>query len=159
MSNKSGAIGTKTATHVARTMAIHGFPLAERRTLRGCDDWGDINTGNPRLVIQVKGGHAAESASDAQVASWLEITDKQRASAGADIGILVLKRKGVGYANADRWWAILTARDIVEVQTGHDPGPRVPHAVVRLVLADACALLCRFGYGGPLAHEEASRAR
>lgn len=102
--NKSGDIGTKTETAVVKVLQQF-WPNAERRRLKGAGDQGDVIT-VPELVWSVKGGKAAERASDAQIDQWLDELWQQIKNADAHVGVLVVKRKGIGYANAHRWWAI-----------------------------------------------------
>lgn len=140
MKRRPRDIGTAAETAVERCLHRNGFPHAEKRRQRGTLDPGDI-TGIPGLVIEVKGGEAARSASDAQVAAWLEETERERVNVGADIGVLVLQRRGVGLANAERWWAVLRLGVI------HGGAENAP---VRMLLADMCWLLRVWGYGDPL---------
>lgn len=149
--NKPKRIGTAAETAVARYLQAHGFPHAERRALRGIQDAGDI-TGIPGICVEVKGGEAAKAASDLLVADWLEETEKERVNARADIGVLVLQRRGVGPANAGRWWAVISLDFISMLTHGYD-GSGIP---VRMLLADAVRLLRTAGYGDPLADEEAA---
>lgn len=145
-------IGTVAETAVVRYLRTAGFPHAERRALRGQQDAGDI-TGTPGIAWEVKGGAAARLASDAQVQEWLDDTDKERAAAGAAFGLLVLQRKGVGTANAARWWALIPGYQYEVLCAGPgcgfhgwrfgDRGP------LRMHLSQACALLHYAGYGDP----------
>ncbi len=137
MVNRSGNVGTATETAVVRVLNAHGFPTAERRRLRGRYDLGDI-TGCPGLVWEVKGGNAARHASDALIEQWLDETEQERDNAHAWHGVLVVARKGIGPANADRWWAIVRA---------HHGDVSV---TVRYYLADYLTLLRMRGYGEPL---------
>lgn len=130
-------IGTMAETAVVRALRNLGFPHAERRALAGAYDLGDI-TGTPGLVWEVKGGNAAKTASDGQVEKWLDETERERINAGADYGILVVQRAGIGAANADRWWAITRARFPQRDIT------------TRRTLADQCHILRGCGYGDPL---------
>jgi hypothetical protein len=148
--NKPKAIGTKAETWVARHLAANGFPHAERRTLKGRLDEGDI-TGCLGVVIEVKGGKAANEASDKQVADWMAETETERINARANVGVLVLQRKGVGGPNAGRWWAYMSAKTWVFGAAGHD-------FPVRMLLTDAVHLLRKAGYGDPLTIEEAAIA-
>lgn len=141
-------IGTAGETAVVKYLRKHGFGNAERRALTGSLDQGDI-TGCPGIVWEVKAGKAAETASDGQIAKWLEETETERQNAKADVGILVVKRKGIGPDNAGKWWAIVYAD--AEVVT-RDPGRRrLGHTRIsmRLHLADAVTLLHDAGYGDP----------
>ena len=103
MVNPSKAIGTQAETLVTRFLQENGFGTAERRALHGTYDLGDI-TGIPGVVVEVKSGHAAETASDGLINAWLAETEAERKNAKADIGVLVVKRKGKG--SAGDWWAI-----------------------------------------------------
>lgn len=151
--NKPKAIGTKAETAVARYLQAHGFPHAERRSLRGVLDAGDI-TGCPGVCIEVKGGDAAKSASDLLVADWLAETEAERVNAGADIGLLVLQRRGVGPANAGRWWAVLTLPVLAAITHGRNPVGVRGTMPVRVLFCDAVRLLRGAGYGQPLLDEE-----
>jgi len=103
MVNPSKAIGTQAETLVTRFLQENGFGTAERRALHGTYDLGDI-TGTPGICWEVKSGHAAETASDGLINAWLAETETERKNAKADIGVLVVKRKGKGAAGD--WWAI-----------------------------------------------------
>lgn len=128
-------IGTAGETAVVRALRELGFPYAERRALAGARDLGDI-TGTPGIVWEVKAGNAAKTASDGQVAKWLDETERERINAGAQYGVLVLARSGIGAANASRWWAI--------VRFGYGGKP----IVMRTTLADRCHILYEDGFGG-----------
>jgi hypothetical protein len=149
--NRPRAIGTSAETATVRYLVAHGFPHAERRSLKGALDQGDI-TGCPGLVIEVKGGEAARSASDGLIADWMAETEAERANARADLGVLVVQRRGVGAGNAGRWWAHVTSDQLagllyLDAPGGYDGRPSVP---VRLLLADVVLMLRWAGYGEPL---------
>lgn len=146
--NKSKAKGTAAETAVVRAIQKRGFPSAERRSLKGTHDQGDI-TGCPGICWEVKGGQAAWDASDGQILAWLAETEKERINAGADIGVLVVQRKGIGPKNAHRWWAILPADRVVRHHFLDRMMPPLDFPV-RLHLGDVCRLLRADGYGEPL---------
>ena len=148
-------IGTAAETAVVRHLTAHGFPHAERRSLKGNLDQGDV-TGTLGICWEIKGGKAAKTASDGQITKWLDETETERCNAGADVGILVVARAGVGAGNAGRWWAImplgtlhglmqaeLLDQEAVEWVTSEGPA-------VRLHLFEAVDLLRAAGYGDPL---------
>lgn len=137
-------IGTDAERAVVRVLRANGWPHAERRALRGSADAGDI-TGTPGIVWEVKGGNAARRAGDGQVEAWLVETEQERRNAGADIGVLVVQRAGVGPANAHRWWAIIPAHQLAQLIGGTlTASPVIP---VRLTLAALAWLLRHAGYG------------
>jgi hypothetical protein len=116
--------------------------------LRGAYDLGDI-TGTPGLVWQVKSGAAAEQASDDRIARWLEGVEKSRVLEGADYGILVTKRLGVGLANAGNWWVHPSLDDLLSLTSSGPPLYRKLDLRVRVRLADIAELLRLTGkYGG-----------
>lgn len=152
--NKSKAIGTKAETAVARYLAVNGFPHAEKRRPTGALDQGDI-TGCPGLCIEVKGGDAARDASDRLVSGWLVETETERINARADVGMLVLQRRGIGLGDAGRWWAVMDAATLFRVHGGSQVwgllgAVHTAGMPVRLLLAHAVQLLRAAGYGDPL---------
>ena len=143
MVNKPKALGTAAETAVVRALRTLGWPHAERRALAGAYDLGDI-TGCPGIVWEVKGGEAAKSASDKQITKWLAETETERVNAGADVGVLVLQRRGAGPRNAHRWWAYLRASYVFPNLPEDEDFP------VLMLLSYACHVLRRAGYGQPL---------
>ena len=141
MTNRPKNIGTACETAVVRYLRTNGFPHAERRALTGAYDQGDV-TGTPGVCWEVKGGQAAKTASDMQVAAWMIETETERINARADVAVLVMARAGIGPNNAGRWWAVVPAGFFIASTTG-------PH--VRMHLAATVLMLRRAGYGDPTA--------
>lgn len=150
--SRSKSVGTTTETAVVKAFQIGGFPRARRYALRGARDVGDVDTGDDNLVIEVKGGTAAETASDTQVGEWLAETERERRNADAALGILVLKRKGIGLARAGEWWAVLPGIAFValvfDAPTAAHTVPNVAPYPVRVHLQNVIDLLRMSGYGG-----------
>ena len=161
MTNRPKQIGTAGETAVVRYLRPNGFGGVERSALHGNVDQGDL-TGTPGVGWEVKAGHAAENASDAQIATWLDDTESERVNRGADVAVLVLKRKGKGAASAGAWWAFLPGWAYVylaQCEVSLDPDSERPREyrldydaapAVRVTLADAVYLLRAAGYGDPL---------
>lgn len=156
--NKPKQIGTACETAVARYGKANGFPDAERLVLHGALDEGDIQLCRG-VVVEVKGGHAAETASDAVIASWLAEAEVERRNRAADVCPLVTKRKGKGAANAGSWWAYLPGWAYCYLAEMPPPvyskpddfARRYEHApAVRITLAELATLLRRAGYGDPV---------
>jgi hypothetical protein len=139
-------IGTAGETAVVKYLVPNGWPSAERRSLNGSTDKGDV-TGTPGIVWEVKSGKAAERASDNQVLAWLDETEVEREHANAAIGILVTKRPGVGAANVGRWWAIVTYQTLTVIlgRGLHSPGQA--SRPLRMHLQDMVRLLRENGWG------------
>lgn len=141
MTNKPKALGTAAESAVVAAMQRNGFPHAERRALRGILDAGDI-TGAPGIAVSVKGGNMAKTASDTQIEDWLSELETQRGHAKADVAVLVVQRKGVGYPNAERWWAVVDGLHLRAAPPLNAP--------VRMLLIDVLRWLRASGYGNPL---------
>ena len=104
MVNRSKNLGTAAESAVVKYLRANGFPHAKRLTLSGRYDLGDVTLGDGwPVTIEVKAGHAAENASDAQIAAWLEEAHKEMDNAENVVGLLILKRKGKSLANAGAW--------------------------------------------------------
>lgn len=154
--NKPKAIGTKAETAVARYLAANGWPHAERRALRGRQDAGDI-TGTPGVCWEVK--VRSRPPSDQQIADWLSELATATHHAHADIGLLVVRRAGVGETRAGEWWVYMTAGALFDVNVGrttdgfarsYGSNEHAQFIDVRLRLADAVHLLRLGGWGEPL---------
>jgi hypothetical protein len=141
--------GTDAERAVVRYLQAYGWPNAERRALRGTQDAGDI-TGTPGICWEVKS--RKRPVSDLDVTTWLVETETETAAAGAEIGVLVVRRHGVGEGHAGRWWAYmrLGTAAILHV-TLVNPTPETWNGPpVRMLLGDAVELLRAAGYGEPL---------
>lgn len=151
MANKSKDIGTKAETAVVRAARTRGFPHADRITLSGHKDRSDVRLTlglTAGIVVQVKGGQYAKTASDQQIANWLHETETGRVNAGAAIALLVTQRTGIGLPNAHRWWAHLTVHTFLTLLGAtHAITPPNPDAALRMTLDSALALLRAAGYG------------
>ena len=146
-------IGTSAETAVVRALRRLGWPHAERRALAGTLDLGDI-TGCPGICWEVKGGQAAKDAGDGQIALWLAETERERVNGNAMIGVLVVQRRGVGPANAHRWWVHLPLWQVAELANGQAlTDAHTALLPVRMLLTDVCTLLRDAGYGEPLPGE------
>lgn len=89
---------------VAAYMKETYWPYAERRRMKGSMDMGDVLPGNNApLVVEVK------NAKTSHIPAWLRETEAERLNANADIGLLVVKPKGMGAAKAPLWHAYLPA--------------------------------------------------
>lgn len=145
--SRSKDIGTRAETAVVRYLRGAGWPHAERRALTGARDLGDV-TGTPGIVWEVKARKALIS--DREIAEWMDETETERVNAGATVGVLVVRRAGVGEGNAGRWWAYLTAGAVTGLAS---EGGFVPYGQlgfpVRMLLRDAVTLLHLAGYGTP----------
>ena len=152
MTRRPKDIGTAAETAVVRAARSRGFGLADRLTLTGQHDRGDVRL-TPGLVAgviaEVKGGNAARNASDRMVRAWLAEAEQERTNADADVAILVTQRAGYAPARADQWWAYTTTGTLADLlESGvMPPDPEEP---VRVTLAAMLRLLRAAGYGDPI---------
>jgi len=159
MTNRPKAIGTAAESAVVAAARRLGFPMAERIVLHGNLDQGDVRL-TPGLtagvIVEVKGGTAARTASDTQILEWLLEAEKERANAGAAHALLVTQRAGYGPARAEHWWAHWRVGDLLLIREAITPDlygrdhEYANDAPVRLTLAAALAQLRAGGYGEPL---------
>ncbi len=96
------ALGTFAESAVVGYLRAHGWIGAERRSLRGRLDEGDV-TGTPGLCWEVKYGHGG-----IRMAAWVAQTEIERINSGADFGILVIKPRGLGVKSVGRWYAVMS---------------------------------------------------
>jgi len=146
--NRPKQIGTAAESAVVKALRAHGFPHAERRALSGAADHGDILL-CPGVIAEVKGGAAAKQASDGLLQVWWEETLREKVNARADVALLIVARRGIGPANADRWWAVMPLGHLARMVGALDPVPN-NSGLVRLHLRDAARVLRAYGYGEAL---------
>lgn len=154
MTNRPKARGTAAETAVVRYARTHGYPWAERLALQGAADCGDISLIPGRAaIIEVKSYAGAPSAGQpgpALLAEWMAQTAAERDNAGADLALLVVRRKGT--TDPGRWFAYATVGDLAVLAGDahlHHPGSVHLDAPVCLALADMLNLARGGGYGEP----------
>ncbi len=106
--SRSRAKGTSAETTVVNYLRLHGWPYAERRALAGAKDLGDI-TGTPGVCWEVKAG------SRLCIPEWMAQTETERVNSKSTLGVLVVKPKGLGTGNVNRWWAIMPLAQTVDL--------------------------------------------
>ena len=152
--SRSKNIGTAAESAVTRYAQDNGFPDAERVALAGMLDRGDVRLCRG-VIVEVKSGEAAVTASDRLIGEWLDETEAERVNAGASVGILVTKRRAVGHARAGQWWAHVRMAELrvlgwAPMAAGLTERQVIDRLAVRMTLADALTLLRAAGYGEPL---------
>ena len=104
MANPSKNKGTAAETAVVRYAWSVGFTDAERIALAGANDQGDVVLmRDPKIIIEVKAGKAAQTASLGQISKWLDETRTERDNAKARHGLLIVQRQGFGNARVGDW--------------------------------------------------------
>ena len=104
MANPSKNKGTAAETAVVRYAWSMGFMDAERIALAGANDQGDVVLmRDPKIILEVKAGKAAQTASLGQISKWLDETQTERDNAKAKHGLLIVQRQGFGNARVAQW--------------------------------------------------------
>jgi hypothetical protein len=139
VTNKPKAIGTRGETAIVNVLRAHGFGGAERRALAGSNDLGDILI-CPGVIAEVKWGKHAKTASLVDVSRWLRETERERANAGAHLGLLVIQRNGIGTNRAS------LSRCFFDIGAlwGRD------HCIVEAPLITVTEILRNEGWGDPI---------
>lgn len=138
---RSKDIGTRGETAVTRYAREHGFPLADRRPLKGINDEGDVLL-CPGLIAEVKSGKSAQAASLGQIRKWLAETERERVNARADHALLVVQRRGHGVERVGDWECWMPYGFIV--------ARRGRTRIITMTLADALDICRLDGWGDPL---------
>lgn len=155
MTNPSRAKGTWAESKVVTWARANGYPHADRQPLRGNRDAGDVAL-CPGVIVEVKSHNGAPAVGQpppSTLAAWMAQTEAERVNAHADVGVLVVKRRGT--TNPGGWWAYVPVWTLAELI---DPSVRVVfpnlNAPAFLMLDDVATMLRAAGYGAPLTPEE-----
>lgn len=106
--SRSKQKGTAAETAVIRALQRLGWPEAERRTLSGSNDKGDVNA-HRGFVMECK------DTAKWSVPGWMRETETERRNAEAAYGILVVKAPRIGHDNAHRWITVMDQDDTVSL--------------------------------------------
>lgn len=92
--SKERAKGTAFETSVVRCLRSAGYDSAHRNALKGACDEGDISgvvLNGTAVIIECKNER------DYHISDWLKEANDECLNAGADAGIVVFHRRGVGF--------------------------------------------------------------
>lgn len=116
MANKSKRKGSafegQVARYLAQAMDDDGI---ERRTLQGVNDRGDIagvKINGKRAVIECKAEKAL------RVAEYLREAEAERENDGAEFGIVVSKRRGIGESRTGEQLVLMTLETFTRILKG-----------------------------------------
>lgn len=145
MTNKPRKKGTAAESAVVRWLQENGFPWASRQPLRGSRDHGDILL-TLGIIAEVKSVAAGATGQPPQglLATWLQQTDVETENAGAEFGLLIVKRARM--ANPAHWFVYMRLGEWLRLSGAHLPLPD-PSQPVCVSLASAAAVLRSAGYG------------
>lgn len=149
MTNKPKAIGTRGETGVVRAARELGFPEARRLALAGAADVGDALL-CPGVMVEVKAGKAAKTASLAQIDLWCLDTERERLAHGATVGLLVVQRAGYSADRAAYWRAFMPSWLVASLQLTRGTVVAEHDFWIETTFARALLLLRGYGYGEAL---------
>ncbi|MFJ8555282.1 hypothetical protein [Streptomyces sp. NPDC093676] len=104
--SRSKAKGTAAETAVVRYLRDAGFVGAERRTLNGKHDRGDI-AGIPSTVIEVK------NCARQELPGWVAEAETERDNDGATLGVVWHKVRG--RSNPGAWFVTMSGDQFVQL--------------------------------------------
>ncbi|MGW4388231.1 hypothetical protein [Streptomyces sp. NPDC004685] len=104
--SQSKAKGTKAETDVVRYLREAGFTQAERRTLNGTQDRGDI-AGVPGVVIEVK------NCARQELPGWVVEAERERDNDGATLGVVWHKKRGT--TDPGRWFVTMSGAQFAQL--------------------------------------------
>jgi hypothetical protein len=120
--SRSKAKGTAAETAVVRFLRTIGFAQAERRTLGGTHDRGDI-AGLPGVVIEVK------NCARQELAAWVAEAEAERDNDGASLGVVWHKRRGK--ADPRDWFVTMSGLQFGYLLREHMEMPPVAEPLLR----------------------------
>lgn len=119
--SKSKQRGTRWETAIVDYLRANHFPNAERRTLSGAADRGDINCA-PGVVIEAKYAQRHE------LAAWVDEAELEKANDHADVAAVWAHRRG--HSSPGRGYVIMTGAQFVhllhESGYGNPADPTIP---------------------------------
>lgn len=116
--SKEKAKGTRFETRVADWLSERTGCGVTRRALSGSRDRGDlVGLRLNGLVCCVE----CKDCRDERLAEWREQTEVERGNSDADVGLLVMHRKGRGEKRFGETWVELVAEDFMGLAMGVTP--------------------------------------
>lgn len=106
MVNRSKQKGTAYEAELVAYLRRRGWVHAERRALSGSNDKGDIS-GIVGVVIEAKNTKAHD------LPGWLAELETETANANADIGLLLIRRRGT--TDRGRDYCVMTADQALRI--------------------------------------------
>lgn len=126
--------GTEAEVMARSFLADDGWTDCERIVQHGVHDQGDLLVcRNPRIIAEVKGGAQAEAASHTVIGQWLADADREAVNAGADLGVLIVRRFR---RPVELWDAVMAANDWMLILSGDEVLPTDAPWALRASLAD-----------------------
>lgn len=104
MSSRNKQKGTAAESAVVQYLQAMGFTQAERRTLGGAKDRGDI-AGLPGVVIEVK------NCARQELAGWVQEAERERDNDNASLGAVWHKLRGKGHPSD--WFVTMSGEQFV----------------------------------------------
>jgi hypothetical protein len=120
MANRPKQKGTAAETAIVNALIEEGWAHAERRTLAGAADKGDVKLGDG-IPVMVE----AKNCSTVSLPAWLREVAAEKANAKADIGVVWFKLRGT--TDPRKWAVAMTGEQFLEILRAlgyHPDGPQ-----------------------------------
>lgn len=135
MGGLSRTKGANAERAVANLLTAHG--LAGIRVIRTATDrdpdHGDVHALDGRIVIQVKAGEAAKTASLERIRVWWDELGEQMSQVPqCDQGLLVLQRRGIGMGRPALWDCWYSPSDLLWWRYGRSTPEPMPVSMAPL---------------------------
>ena len=108
MANRSKATGTRFESSIVTYLKDNGWPHADRLTLSGAQDRGDIRLGDGLAVVIEAKAHKSYT-----IPEWLREAERERVNASADIGAVWMKLNG--HAKAEDGAVVMTPATFLDL--------------------------------------------
>lgn len=96
-------MGTAVESAAVHHLATNGFPSAERLSLAGANDRGDIRLRtNPVIIAECKRAQRG-----VRLTPWMRELDDEVDNAAARYGLLIAKQRGAGDRSVGRWFTVM----------------------------------------------------
>jgi hypothetical protein len=115
--NRSKAKGTSAESAVVQYLRDMGFTQAERRTLNGHYDRGDI-AGIPGTVIEVK------NCARQELAGWIAEAERERDNDNATLGVVWHKLRGRSHPS--KWFVTMSGEQFIALLRDYMQMPPLP---------------------------------
>lgn len=104
MANRMKSMGTAHETAIKDWLRLNGWPYAERKTLAGAADEGDLRL-SERVPFVIEAKTAKSTTDKAALGTFVKELKAEVSNSGAESGAVVLKKRGT--TDVGEYYAIL----------------------------------------------------
>lgn len=104
MANRMKSMGTSHETAIKEWLRKNGWPYAERKTLAGAADEGDIRL-SERVPFVIEAKTAKSTTDRAAIGSFVKELEAEVVNSGSESGAVILKKRGT--TDVGQYYAIM----------------------------------------------------